>query len=115
VLVYGIVVAQIAFALVILTNVLWLGRLAGQVSTQQPDLYDQLGGHPLIPMRGVIRAQLRWLTFLYSGRYRTELIDPALRISAKRFLGWFTVTTLPLVVAITLCLVVIVTSGLRAA
>lgn len=112
---YGIVVFQIAFVLIVITNMVWLGRLAGRVSIEQPELYERLGGHPLIPVPGVIRAQFRWLVFLYSGRYRTELAGPKLRASAARFLIWYSVTTLPLLALLLFFFAVIIRSGLRAA
>ncbi len=115
VLAYGIVGLQIAFVVIVFTNMVWLGRLAWRVSVDQPDLYEQLGGHPLIPKPGVIRAQFRWLRFLYSGRFRTELLDPSLRVSAARFRTWYSLTTLPLVGIFLAFFIVVLTSGLRAA
>lgn len=112
---YGIVSFQIAFGLIVITNMVLLGWLAGQVSTEQPDLYERLGGHPLVPMPGVVRAQFRWLVFLYSGRYRTELAEPKLRTSAGRFLIWYSATTLPLVGLFVFVFASIVSSGLSAA
>ena len=114
-LAYGIVGLQIAFVVIVFTNMVWLGRLAWRVSVDQPDLYEQLRGHPLIPKPGVIRAQFRWLRFLYSGRFRTELLDPSLRVSAARFRTWYSLTTLPLVGIFLAFFIVVLTSGLRAA
>jgi hypothetical protein len=88
------------FVLVTLVNLLWLGTIAGRVSHEQPDLYGRLRGHPFAPEPTIILAQFAWLRFLYSGAYRRELEDPSLRRSCSWFLVWYSITTVPLVVAL---------------
>lgn len=83
---------------VFLVNLTWLGTIAGEVSYQQPELYGRLSGHPVSFEPTVIKAQAKWLWFLYSGQYKKQIQNEGIRKACTWFIIWFSITTFPIVI-----------------
>lgn len=106
--------AALALVAIVFSTLAWFSRICSQTSVDQPELYWRLGGHPLYPTQRVIATQFRWLRFIFGGRYRNEVESPELRRSIGRFLIWYLMTNVPLIVVLLVSIFLALTGAYRA-